>query len=426
MPYYLRHFFQPDFNHTAIRPAAMADGTTHDRYLGFVQSVVAGQTLAELIYLDSLPEGVAARDDAQPEIAEKSGGEARAAQKLAPAENPWYKAFLMGLHDIDPRFVYNTPVFPLGPNCARDTNKPNRISALINGFCFYHQGLITVKRMLNVRQDVNFRTGNIIFASDILVHGDVYPGFRLTGNNIRVKGRIDGGVLRAGASVVAESVVKGAPTALIDAKGTVRVASCEQARIITPGNCIIDGNCMYSELFVGGSLIVKGRLQGGVAHAGGLVYVKNQLGDSRGVATRLCLGYAPEDVLSLQTLNAMQEDQSQKLQDHTSRARKGPQFAAEAAPYQELATAKLEIIKTLQRAARRKMSADPRGAEHLRVIVPGAVYPGVEISIGRAYSKIIDECRNVFFRLNEDEIESGFPALAKGHAFAARTERDAG
>lgn len=421
MSYYLRHYFQPDFNHVHVRPIPMADGNTDACYLGYVQSVVAGQVLAELVRLDGSsengrPEELAAPESAtaaspipETDMASIVGGTGEASETAACG----YNNFIQNTDSVDSRFVYEKPVFPLGPNCTRDPQNPNRIISLINGFCFYHNGLITVKNLLNVRQDVDFRTGNIIFAGNILVHGDVKPGFRLTGGNIQIKGRVDGGRLRAEGSVAVHGALKGAPSALINAKGTVRLASCEQARVITRGNLIIDGNCMHSDLFVGGSLIVKGRLQGGTVHANGVVYIKDQLGNVQGAPTKISLGYNPIDYMHLNELTLQHQDQTQKLQYHTNRARKGPHFAAESAPYQELANQKLAVIKSMQSAAWRRFSQDVRKADRTRVLVPGTVYPGVEISIGRAYYKVIDEHHDVFFAMHEDEVVNGFPALSK-------------
>ncbi|GHV53575.1 hypothetical protein FACS1894206_04530 [Deltaproteobacteria bacterium] len=432
MPYYLRHFFPPDFNHTALQPPVMVDGNSHAHYLGYVHNVVAGQTLAELIYLDSLPEGYVARD-MPPEETIQEEGEASLPKPDSlsfipkpvpgetipdiPSEEKYpYKGFLMQLREMDRRFVYANPVFPQGPNTAPDPQHQNRIISLIKGYCFYHKGLITVKGLLNVRSDVNFQTGNILFINDILVHGSVYPGFRLTGRNIRIKGRIDGGLIRAAGHVTAESGIKGSPTALIEADGIVRVAHCEHARIITPANLIIDGDCMHSELFVGGSLVVKGRLMGGEAHTKEMVYVKESIGNSKGAVTRIALGYDPLGFLHLQKLNGLQQDQAQKLQYHINRARKGPHFAAEAAPFQELATRKLAVIKTMQTDAWRRFSTDLRRSGHTRVIAPGTVHPGVEISIGHAHSKIIHPENNAAFYLYEGNITAGYPALAKHHS----------
>lgn len=437
----------PDFNHKRLRPVAMVDGNTNAQYLGYVQNVVAGQALAELIYLDTIPEGFTPQDEPPVEDVPEEVTLAEALEVNVPlpvengfpspaadavqgemeAEELGYREFYAHMFRMDPRFVYNNPVFPMGPNCARDPENPNRIIAQANGYCFYHQGLITVKKLLNVRQDVNFHTGNITFVGDIAVHGDVYPGFSLTGSNILVKGRVDGGSIKAKGNVAIEGGIKAAPTALVRAGGTVRLSYCERAKIITPGNLIIDGNCMHSELYVGGSLIVRGRLQGGSVHANGLVYAKNQIGDEKGAPTKLSLGYNPTEFLHLKELDTMQEEQNQRIHYYTSRSRKGPHFAAECAPFLELAQRKLAVIKEFQHAAWRRFTTDIRKAARNKVVAPGYVYPGVEISIGRAYHKVVDEQRDIFYCLHEDEIVYGFPALAKDYAFPSREEgKDSG
>jgi hypothetical protein len=300
-----------------------------------------------------------------------------------------------------------------------DPDNPNSIIALANGYCFYHNGLITVKKLLNVRQDVNFHTGNILFVGNIIVHGNIFPGFSIRGSNILVKGRTDGGVIKASGNIICESAVKGSPTALLHAGGTIRLPYCEQARIITPANLIIDGACIHSELYVGGSLVVKGRLQGGVVNANGLVYIRDQIGNVQGAVTRISLGYNPTDFLHLQELTRMREEQTQNLQYHTRHARKGPHAAAESAPFLELAARKLAVIDTLRHEAWRKFSEDDRKVFRSRVIAPGIVYPGVEISIGKAFRKVVSEQRNIFYCLHEDEITHGFPALTPGKRTAS-------
>ncbi len=221
MPYYLKHYFMPDFNHKRLRPMAMADGSTAMHYLGYVQNVVAGQVLAELMPLNGIPEGYAPKDEAPgPDFAQAHSAGVDASLPI-PAANGYpeqadvaatledeekeYWDFLQNLDRMDPRFVYNKPVFPLGPNCGRDPENPNRIIALANGYCFYHQGLITVKKLLNVRQDVDFHTGNITFVGDIVVHGDVHPGFSVTGGSVLIS---RAGSMEAGSRLGATSWLK--------------------------------------------------------------------------------------------------------------------------------------------------------------------------------------------------------------------------
>ena len=449
MPYYLKHYFMPDFNHKRLRPVAMADGNTAMHYLGYVQNVVAGQVLAELIYLDAIPAGLKAQDgpletgkagepdavppgivppdilppdaipegESQPLPLENGYPQQKETAETIEEEEQGYWNFLEHLGKrMDRRFIYNNPVFPMGPNCGCDPQNPNRIIALASGYGFYHQGLITVKKLLNVRHDVDFSTGNITFVGDIVVHGDVHPGFSLTGSSILVKGRFNGYGIKARGNVVADDGVKGSPSASIRAGLTTRIASCERATIVTPGNLIIDGIALHSNLFVGGSLIIKGRLQGGNVHAGGIVYVKEKLGHSQGAPTSISLGYDPVAYLHLQDIKTSMQDQEQKLESLAKLARKGPQFAADCAPYQELAARKLEILDARFKAGWRELSSDTRRANRARVIVPGTVYPGVEISIGKAYHKVIDEQQDVFYSLHEEEIVHGFPAIVKDWA----------
>jgi uncharacterized protein (DUF342 family) len=418
--YYLHHYFMPDFNHKRLRPVAMVDGNIDAHYLGYVQNVVAGQVLAELVTMEELPEGaaphsVAAASPSAPAFAPlpdlRDGyPEPEEPPPARPRDASGYKDFLSKMESVDTRFLYDAPVFPLGPNCARDPQNPNRIISLVNGYCFYHQGFITVKKLLNVRQDVSFHTGNITYVGDVVVHGSVFPGFSLCGRNIRVKDRIDGGTVRAKGDVVAEGGIKGSPKALLEAGGTVRLAFCEQATIVTAGNLVIDGACMHSKLYVGGSLLVKGRLQGGSVNCGGTVVVEEQLGGGQGAPTRIALGCDPIAHLHQLWLNECHEEQSNRLQYYTARARKGPHMEEEYAPLVELATQKLTVVQDMRRAFAVETVADSQN----RLVVRGVVYPGVVISIGRAYRNIVDEVSDVFFSLREDEIVNGFPAISKG------------
>ncbi len=394
MPYYLRHYFSPDFNHEELRPLAMADGSVDPHFLGYVHNVVAGQVLAELEPLT----------------------EAQAAAILQPPQkqDDVPELDLQG-PEYDSRYVYQERVFPLGPNCKADPENPNRILAAINGFCFYRNGFITVKHLLNVRRDINFHTGNILFVGDVVAHGDVFPGFSLWGNTVLIKGRVDGGFVTAKGRVDSAGGIKGAPTAGIDAGGAVRLSFCESACVKTRSNLIIEGNCLHSTLYVGGSLIVKGRLQGGAVHANGLVYVKEQLGGGQGANTIIDLGYDPFQYLELEKLSDIISEQQKKIRYYEGRAAANKMHAHECAPLLELARLKLAEA----RAAREKLSKifreDEQRMNRCRVVVPGMVHPGVEISIGRAYTKVVDSVSNVLFHARDNEVAQDFPALSKSY-----------
>lgn len=436
MPYYLHHYFAPDFNHKHLRPVVLGDDNVDTHNLGYVQNVVAGQVLAELIklpendqdadihfdqetldFFDALPPSGPVQRDA-PALLQHDGDTPAAKPE---EENSCPDAFFCGTLELDipgesrfdPRYVYEKPVFPMGPNCGRDPANPGRIIALSTGYCFYNEGLITVKKLLNIRQDMNFATGNVLFVGDIVCHGDIYPGFSLCGSDILVKGRIDGAQIRARGNFTCESGIKGVPDASIEAGGMVRLAFCENATIKTAGNVVIEGNALHSTIFAGGSVVIKGRLQGGSIHAGSVVYVREQVGDTQGAITRISLGYNPLTQLQKHECDEEMKMQTSRKASLERHSRKGKIFAEESAPLIELASRKLDILKARGSGLRKELVMDLRQAEKSRVVVPGTMHDGTEIRIGKAYFKAIGTYGNVCFRLREDEIIHSSPAIPK-------------
>ena len=107
MPYYLQHYFDPDFDYLNRKPtsAAVHGQISSLHTLGFVQNVIDGQIIAEIIPLESA------------------------------GPNP------------DPRFIMDTPHFPAGDNVKVDPSYPQYLLAATNGYVFYYQGKMTVKNL---------------------------------------------------------------------------------------------------------------------------------------------------------------------------------------------------------------------------------------------------------------------------------------
>ena len=395
--YYLHHYFNPDFSHMKLSPLEKTDGSVDYHYLGYVQNVVAGQILAEILPLEDVPEG-----------------------------------------KRDPRFIYSKKYLPCGPNCTPHPENPDKLIAACNGYCFYYNSLISVKKLLNVRGNLGFHTGNIFFVGDIAVHGDVQTGFAVFGQNLLVKGHIESAKVKATGNIVTLSGVKGTntssmeaadvapldlevspenagkpvvPTALLDAGGTIRLPFCEHVQIRAKGNVIIDGSCLHSTLYVGGNLVIKGRLQGGSVYANGIVYVEGQLGSDYTSTTRIFMGYDPFDFLLLQKLESQIFTLKDKAAYFEKQAQRNQVMELEFAPRFELAQRKLKIAFSRRNALWHKLSMDEEHARRCRVIVPGKIMPGCEISIAQAYLKTFEQQSDTSFSLVEDEIVSQRPAV---------------
>ncbi|MDR0827802.1 MAG: FapA family protein [Desulfovibrio sp.] len=382
--YYLHHYFEPDFRHTQLSPVREPDGLVSPRYLGYVQNVVAGQVLAELIDLDRFPD--VARD---------------------------------------PRFLYPERHLPIGPNCAAHSENPDKIVAVTNGYVFYNEGLISVKRLLNVRGNLGFHTGNIFFVGDVAVHGDVQTGFALQAANILVKGHIESSKVKASGDIVCLEGIRGSdestfsddpeknpdiemplPKTLVEAGGNLRLPFCERVQLRARGNIIIDGSCLHSTIYVGGNLVVKGRLQGGTVVANGLVYIEGRMGSDYGDPTRIMMGYDPFDFLTLQKI----ESQIAYLKDRKgffeSMSARNHVMEQEYASRLYLVERKLKVAMRKHRLLWARFSQDEKSSLKCRLMAQGTVMPGCEIFIGCGYYKTADMDSDLTFFLDNDEVKS--------------------
>ncbi|MBO4300582.1 MAG: DUF342 domain-containing protein, partial [Desulfovibrio sp.] len=273
--YYLMHHFNPDFDRLHLKPSEKGtEATGSDLYnLGYAQNVLAGQKLAELIPID----------EPGPEH--------------------------------DPRFCINQPVLPVGFNTCVDPNNPMVLLASASGHVFYMNDKITVKTLLNVPQDVDFKTGNIFFIGDVAVHGSVKAGFAVHGNNVRVMGVVEGADVRAHTHLLIEGGVWGGvgEKGLVHAGGNLKCQFLEKAEARARGNMLLNQNCLFSTVYAGASLAVQGKIYGGEINATGNILAGTQLGNRAEISTVVHLGYDPITTLHLKRIDKLIAEQSQTI-----------------------------------------------------------------------------------------------------------------
>ncbi|MDR0466021.1 MAG: FapA family protein, partial [Deltaproteobacteria bacterium] len=280
--YYLRHYFDPDMDHLALKPRENVDKTADRHNLGYVQNVISGQVLAELIPLNELQD------------------EPRA--------------------DLKKRFIISSPKLPMGQNTRVDPKYPQYLLANANGYVFYLNGLITVKKLLNVRGSVDFNTGNIYFVGDVAVHGDVRAGFEVQGNRILINGMVEGGVIRAGGDLALQGGARGGVSArcLLASGGNLRLRFAEKVELRASNNIYIERTCQHATIYAGSNLVVNDRLQGGVIRARSTIYVANQLGTTTAATTAIFLGYNAPRMRQLAKLEERLEELKTRVTHYTA------------------------------------------------------------------------------------------------------------
>ena len=373
MQYYLRHYFDPDFDHLRAKPA---ESESSDLYsLGYVQNVISGQLLAEMVPLEEVS-------------------------------------------DPDPRFILDSPSLPAGPNTRIDPAYPHYLLADANGYVFYYQGRITVKGLLNVRQDVSFHTGNIFFVGDMAVHGSVRSGFSVQGNNLRIKGMIEGGVARSRRDLMVEGGARGGAShhCLLDSGDRLLAAFLEKVEARSKGNMVIDKYCLYSTVYAGANLVVREQLYGSTVNACGSVYVGEQLGNRAGIATKVFLGYDPMRIRTLEKIEETIASLSQSVTHLKAVAGHLPPEANETARKLARQQEQLESVLRHRNELLESFDRDETQMGDSCLKVPGRVYPGVEVSIGRAFTLVERMYESVVFRLcYQDIIVEPLPRTGRGH-----------
>lgn len=365
MQYYLRHYFNPDFDYLRPKPGIGEDGESSDLYsLGYVQNVIAGQLLAEVIPL------------------EQAGAEP------------------------DPRFVLSRPVLPGGANTRVDPAYPNYLLSASNGYVFYNNGKITVKRLLNVRQDVSFRTGNIFFVGDMAVHGSVRSGFSVQANNLRIMGMVEGGVARARRDLMVDGGARGGAGqhCLLDAGDKLLTPFLEKIEARARGNMVVEKYCLYSTVYAGANMVVREQVYGSTINAYGSVYVGRQLGNKAAISTKIYLGYDPLSIRQLEKIDKIISGLSQSITHLKAVAGHLPPDANEASRKLARLVEQRERIMKQRTELWSKLYLDENYMQNCRLMVPGKVYPGVEISVGRAFMLVERPYENVLFRLCYDDI----------------------
>ena len=365
MQYYLRHYFNPDFDYLRPKPGIGEDGESSDLYsLGYVQNVIAGQLLAEVIPL------------------EQAGAEP------------------------DPRFVLSRPALPGGANTRVDPAYPNYLLSTSNGYVFYNNGKITVKRLLNVRQDVSFRTGNIFFVGDMAVHGSVRSGFSVQANNLRIMGMVEGGVARARRDLMVDGGARGGAGqhCLLDAGDKLLTPFLEKIEARARGNMVVEKYCLYSTVYAGANMVVREQVYGSTINAYGSVYVGRQLGNKAAISTKIYLGYEPLSIRQLEKIDKIISGLSQSITHLKAVAGHLPPDANEASRKLARLVEQRERIMKQRTELWSKLYLDENYMQNCRLMVPGKVYPGVEISVGRAFMLVERPYENVLFRLCYDDI----------------------
>ncbi|QGY41314.1 DUF342 domain-containing protein [Pseudodesulfovibrio cashew] len=371
MPFLLKHHFDPDWDPHSLKPQQQDDGSVDHYQLNFVQNVEAGSIIAELVDLSGVER-----------------------------------------EEVDSRFVSEDLKFPAGKGTALSRKHPDKLFAAVNGCVMYADGKIVVRQNLDLPGDIDFHTGNVDFIGNLTVGGSVRAGFSIQGRDVTVQGQVEGARIEALRDLSCRGGIKGGREAFAEAGKTIKAAFCEYATLKAGGDILIKGALMHSDVYAGSRLAVGGRLTGGNYYCHDYVYVGTQLGGGLDTNTSLVLGYDPTLLYADEQYNRRIKKLHEDISSYEKVLGKGDDNHDEFARKLESAERELGLLKMLKV----KLWEGIHGTENIgncKILVPGVVKPGVEISIGSAYLKVDDYLEDVYFYYDNNEVKIG--ATAKKH-----------
>jgi Predicted polymerase, most proteins contain PALM domain, HD hydrolase domain and Zn-ribbon domain len=363
-----------------IRPQQMEDGTVNYREIRRLNNVLKGQPIVERVPPSPGTPGTAVTGET---IVPRNGKEAHV---------------------------------KLGKNVVADP-ETQTIYAAIDGLVTFTDGdKINVFPVYEVNGDVDFHVGNIDFVGNVVIRGNVLPGFRVkAAGDIRVIGGVEAAELEAGGSVEITNGILGQGKGLVKAGKNVSSSFMLEANVEAAGDVIVSQSIMHSQIRAGKNVVCtgnKGLIVGGVIQAGEKVTAVT-VGNTTSTPTAIEVGVLPELRNELNHLRERLKD----VKTNAEKTEKALQLLDQAAAAGQLSRDKLAMrirLNSTRKAAeeeiaqiRQRIMEIEKALEdtsRAEVSILSHVYPGTRITIGRYVRYVKDILKAARFTIADGEI----------------------
>ena len=285
---------------------------------------------------------------------------------------------------------------------------PDILIATVTGQPIICDNGVNVEKTMKV-ENVDLKTGNIIFDGSILVTGDVSAGMKVKATgDIKVKGMVENAIVEAGGDINIKGAIIGrsennAPVTddlvKIDAKGSVSAKFIENAQVNSGNKIMVQDWVIKSTMFAINEIIVgkkdakKGQIIGGSITSGLLVKAMN-IGSGAGASTHIQVGNANDIEKEKDKLGVQISHTSKSLFDlqNTFRSLKNnPTNQAKEMLKKALNSKQLmEEELVALRAQEAELEREKLRAKNAKVVVEVKVYSGTSIHVSQ-YTKEIQE-----------------------------------
>ena len=306
-------------------------------------------------------------------------------------------------------------LFKAGRNASiRDENF---LYADIDGQIVDTGKVIGVDPRLVIKDDVGVGTGNIEFTGAVSVQGSVQAGFvvKATGD-IEIGGIVSGADVK-GNNILVKGGIQGMSRGTVRAKGNLTAFFAENADIEAGNSVSIADVVLNSQVRAGKKIAVlgkRGQLVGGRASAGQEIEA-TQIGNPANVATKLEVGVNP--MVQRQYKQACQEfsDTKKRLDDaKNTLATLGKVDISKLPPERQEMIAKLgkgrfQLEGQLERLQEEidELEEKIQGMKRGRIRAADTIYPGVKLKINNVIKNVHSEEKRCTLSVEGDQIRTG-------------------
>ncbi len=316
---------------------------------------------------------------------------------------------------IRPKVGRNYPL-PRGRNTLANEDN-TELYAAINGHATIVDGKITVNTVLDLPEDIGYSTGNIDYIGNVIIKGNITSGFTVkAGGDIEVNGVIEGATVIAAGNIVVRNGVAGGNKAVIKAGGSLFARFVENAQVEVEEDVIISEAIIQSLVKANNCIQVEGRkgvIVGGTLQAGEEISAR-VIGSALSPQTILEVGLNPQLREERRLLNQEYQEKKKAFDNmnHYLQSYQKTTISPENLPQKrrialarllsEYKTIKKELEKLTER--RQVIEDELRRLQKGRVRVADIVYPGVQITIGKAQYNVNDPVKYALFTLKDGDV----------------------
>jgi uncharacterized protein (DUF342 family) len=306
----------------------------------------------------------------------------------------------------------------LGNGTVFDKQNPDLVVAANEGELILKNGILHVSEIHEVKEDVDYSTGNLKFLGSIRIKGTVRSGFSVeAGGSIQINGNIEDATVIAGNDVTVLGGFAGTGQGVVKAGRDVFIKFVENQRVEAGRDIILNGISYHSYLLAGRSVLAKtgkGTVVGGCSEARHSVEAV-RFGSVACVPTEIKVGIDPTLIERLKLLDE-EIDQVQKSSEKLEQSviflykmkidRNGELPPDKAELLAKLETARKGIPEKLEelKKNRESMIIEQSDVESAFASADAGVYPKVKVYIGHQWILNDDNLGPSMFKLFEGDV----------------------